>query len=195
MKQDHDLPCGVCRDLIPLVRDGVACADTCRLVAQHVAHCAACRVFLEADGPLPAAPEPARILPGLRRRLRLWMLGVTAVGLLLGMLLMVNGDSAPYNTIVMPLLGALLWLFGGRHRRLLPLGVGGLYFAVLLVRFWAGSLGNASDLAGALATNALDALWIAALHLAGCYLGLLAAALLQYAFTKEGSDHDPHEES
>ena len=29
---DQDLPCGVCRDLIPLVRDGVACADSRRLV-------------------------------------------------------------------------------------------------------------------------------------------------------------------
>ena len=39
---DQDLPCGVCRDLIPLVRDGVACADSRRLVEAHTAHSPRC---------------------------------------------------------------------------------------------------------------------------------------------------------
>ena len=36
--------------------------------------------------------------------------------------------------------------------------------------------------------------YMALLHLIGCYLGLLAAALLQYAFAGEEFDHENDEE-
>ena len=181
---DQDLPCGVCRDLIPLVRDGVACADSRRLVEAHTAHCAACRAFLEADGPLPDPPEARRVLPKIYRHLRVWILGVTAIGLLLGMMLLFSSEGAPYNTIIMPVLGALLWFFGGRHRRLLPLGVGGLYSVALLV-YLCSNISAGADWGAALRANLGYLLLVSALHLAGCYLGMLAAALLEYAFTKE----------
>ena len=181
---DQDLPCGVCRDLIPLVRDGVACADSRRLVEAHTAHCAACRAFLEADGPLPDPPEARRVLPKIYRHLRVWMLGVTAIGLLLGMMLLFSSEGAPYNTIIMPVLGALLWFFGGRHRRLLPLGVGGLYSVALLV-YLCSNISAGADWGAARRAHlgVLRGVW--ALHLGGCEQGVLGAGRGGFGLTKE----------
>lgn len=103
-----DLPCEVCRDLMPLVQDGVASAASRRLVEQHTAHCAACRELWRQEDP-PAMPDDRQVLPRIRRRLRLWMFGVIAVGLLLGMMLMFSSGGANYNVLLMPALGALLW--------------------------------------------------------------------------------------
>lgn len=136
-----DLPCEVCRDLMPLVQDGVASEASRRLVEQHTAHCAACRELWRQEDP-PAMPDDRRVLPRIRRRL-------------------------------------------------LPLGVGALYgaawvFTQLSVCVWQG--GRLSFL------DVLVGGYMALLHLIGCYLGLLAAALLQYAFAGEEFDHENDEE-
>lgn len=190
-----DIPCEVCRDLMPLVQDGVASEASRRLVERHVARCEACReLWRQADTLPPAGPDDQKVLPRIRRRLRLWMFGVMAVGLLLGMALMFSSWGANYNVLLMPALGALLWFFGGRRRRLLPLGVGALYG----VAYWICCFSLHSPYRGywALPTwqDALFAVCLALVYLAGCYLGMLAAALLQYAFTKEEPDHDIGEE-
>ena len=42
----QDVPCGVCLDLIPLVRDGVASEESIQLVLDHTAVCPSCREAL-----------------------------------------------------------------------------------------------------------------------------------------------------
>lgn len=42
----QDIPCGVCLDLIPLVRDGVASEESVQLVLDHTAVCPSCREAL-----------------------------------------------------------------------------------------------------------------------------------------------------
>ena len=39
------IPCAVCRDLMPLVQDGVASPESEALVKAHLAACPACRAF------------------------------------------------------------------------------------------------------------------------------------------------------
>lgn len=48
-----DLPCEVCRDLIPLVQDGAASPRSVQLVGRHIEHCESCRAFWQADAPPP----------------------------------------------------------------------------------------------------------------------------------------------
>jgi len=54
--------CGMMRDLIPLVKDGMASEQSAAAVALHIAECPACREIFEADAPLalPAMDESAR---------------------------------------------------------------------------------------------------------------------------------------
>ncbi|MUT97691.1 MAG: hypothetical protein EP147_19310 [Subdoligranulum sp.] len=51
------IPCAVCRDLMPLVQDGVASPESEALVKAHLAACPACRALRQgADAPCRNCP-------------------------------------------------------------------------------------------------------------------------------------------
>src|SRR5699024_10765421 len=79
-----DLPCEVCRDLIPLVQDGAASPRSVQLVGRHIEHCESCRAFWQADAP-PPAPDDGRVLARIHRRLRLVQIAALAAGTLVGL--------------------------------------------------------------------------------------------------------------
>lgn len=72
------IPCAVCRDLMPLVQDGVASPESEALVQAHMAVCPACRALWQgADEPTtpePPAPDDGKILQRLRRRYSMHLL-------------------------------------------------------------------------------------------------------------------------
>lgn len=184
MTYEHDLPCDICRDLLPLVRDGVASEASRRAVEEHVAHCEACRELWGEETPPPPLHRE-RVLGRIRRRLYAWQGAMTAAGLILGMVL-ANTGQAGYNILLLPVLGAVAQWLSPRRARWLPLLVWGLIAAVTL---WS----NAGYLLGRLAEwdwyNFFAILGLSILYglLLGalCALGTLAAALFRYALRKE----------
>lgn len=184
MTHEHDLPCDICRDLLPLVRDGVASEASRRAVEEHVAHCEACRELWGEEAPPPPLHRE-RVLGRIRRRLYAWQGAMTAAGLILGMVL-ANTGQAGYNILLLPVLGAVAQWLSPRRARWLPLLVWGLITAVTL---WS----NAGYLLGRLAEwdwyNFFAILGLSILYglLLGalCALGTLAAALFRYALRKE----------
>lgn len=184
MTYEHDLPCDICRDLLPLVRDGVASEASRRAVEEHVAHCEACRELWGEEAPPPPLHRD-RVLGRIRRRLYAWQGAMTAAGLILGMVL-ANTGQAGYNILLLPVLGAVAQWLSPRRARWLPLLVWGLITAVTL---WS----NAGYLLGRLAEwdwyNFFAILGLSILYglLLGvlCALGTLAAALFRYALRKE----------
>lgn len=184
MTHEHDLPCDICRDLLPLVRDGVASEASRRAVEEHVAHCEACRELWGEEAPQPPLHRE-RVLRRIRRRLYAWQGAMTAAGLILGMVL-ANTGQAGYNILLLPVLGAVAQWLSPRRARWLPLLVWGLIAAVTL---WS----NAGYLLGRLAEwdwyNFFAILGLSILYglLLGalCALGTLAAALFRYALRKE----------
>lgn len=185
MTHEYDLPCDICRDLLPLVRDGVASEASCRAVEEHVAHCEACRALWGEEAPPPPLHRE-RVLGRIRRRLYAWQGAMTAAGLILGMALASTGERAGYNILLLPVLGAAVQWLSPRRARWLPLLVWGLITAVTL---WP----NAGYLLGRLAEgdwyNFFAILGLSILYglLFGalCALGTLAAALFRYALRKE----------
>lgn len=184
MTYEHDLPCDICRDLLPLVRDGVASEASRRAVEEHVAHCEACRELWGEEAPPPPLHRE-RVLGRIRRRLYAWQGAMTAAGLILGMVL-ANTGQAGYNILLLPVLGAVAQWLSPRRASWLPLLVWGLITAVTL---WS----NAGYLLGRLAEwdwyNFFAILGLSILYglLLGalCALGTLAAALFRYALRKE----------
>lgn len=184
MTHEHDLPCDICRDLLPLVRDGVASEASRRAVEEHVAHCEACRELWGEEAPPPPLHRE-RVLGRIRRRLYAWQGAMTAAGLILGMVL-ANTGQAGYNILLLPVLGAVAQWLSPRRARWLPLLVWGLIAAVTL---WS----NAGYLLGRLAEwdwyNFFAILGLSILYglLLGalCALGTLAATLFRYALRKE----------
>lgn len=187
------ISCQVIEDLLPLVQDGVASAESAALVQEHCAHCSACRALWERTPP-PALPEsqpgaqrngkpgaqpgacpedPAgaalaerRLLRRLRQRLCLPLLGLLALGVCLGVGL--SGTAGQfYNLLLMPLAGGLGYgLLGRRGWPVLPAAVWGLTgLSCLLPPFH--PLGSLLLYGGLYALLAL--------------LGELAAGLLHYA--------------
>ncbi len=192
MTREHDLPCDICRDLMPLVRDGVASEASRRAVEEHVAHCEACRRLWGEEAP-PPAPDPG-VLGRIRRRLYAWQGAMTAAGLILGMALASTGERAGYNILLLPVLGAAVQWLSPRRARWLPLLVWGLMMGVSLApsaRFLLTRLaqGDGNTVFDALIAEGLWCLLYAVL----CALGMLAAALFRYALRKE-EPHDPLEE-
>ena len=82
------IPCAVCRDLMPLVQDGVASPESEALVKAHLAACPACRALRQgADAPVvPALPAPddGKILQRLRRRYSMHLLLLAFAGIAAG---------------------------------------------------------------------------------------------------------------
>ena len=60
--EPNAISCAVCRDLAPLVADGVASADSAALVRAHLAACPSCAAAA-ARAPLPIASPSARRSP------------------------------------------------------------------------------------------------------------------------------------
>lgn len=190
---NRDLPCDVCRDLMPLVRDGVASDASRRMVERHLAGCPACQAIWRGEEPPP--PDDRRILGRIQSRVRLWMGGVLAAGLLLGLLFSSYGEGLPWNAVVMPVLGVLFCFFGGRYRLLLPSGTAVLVFLFNLALLWSDSWRNAYDVGGAFLQNAVYALLIGGFCLVLCSLGMLAGALLQYGFSRPAETETKEKEN
>lgn len=191
MTRKQDLPCEICRDLLPLVRDGVASEASRRAVEEHLAHCEACRELWGEEAPPPLHRD--RVLGRIRRRLYAWQGAMTAAGVILGMALVSTGQAG-YNILLLPVLGAVVQWLSPRRARWLPLLVWLLMMGVSLVpsaRFLFTRLtqGDLNAVGGALTAEGLWCLLYAAL----CALGMLAAALFRYALRKEES-HDTLEE-
>ncbi len=170
----YELTCEMCRDLLPLVRDGIASADSARAVRDHVERCPACRVLQEAPPP-PADGKVA--LARLRSRVRLLWAGVMLVGILVGTSL-TGGSNLFYNVLLMPAMGAVSYfVFQWKCLLWVPpllLGVG------LLTDLMARLQGN-----GVLGLPSV-LLWTL-LYCGFALAGVVIAALLQFALRKEAS--------
>ena len=122
------IPCAVCRDLMPLVQDGVASPESEALVKAHLAACPACRALRQgADAPavpeLPA-PDDGKILQKLRRRYSTHLLLLAFVGIAAGVALGYTGRSN-WVILLLPLVwGVLTYRDTGMGRPLLLFTLG-----------------------------------------------------------------------
>lgn len=184
MKQ---ISCGVCRDLLPLVQDGVACEDSRRLVEEHLAACPSCGALAGPPSPFaePVAPDDGRVLASLRRGLLLFGLCLLLAGTVLGVALS-GGMGMFYNILLMPLMGAVALLVLPRRWPWVILGV------FLLTCLWVPLF---ELLSGGWPEGGLyPGFWTQGIFFAAVYsilvlLGAVIAALLRFAFRKEV----PHE--
>lgn len=105
------IPCSVCRDLMPLVQDGVASPESEALVQAHMAVCQACRALWQgADEPTtpePPAPDDGKILQRLRRRYSMHLLLLAFAGIAAGIALGYTGRSN-WVILFLPLVWSVL---------------------------------------------------------------------------------------
>lgn len=176
------LPCEICRDLLPLVQDGVASPESEAAVRAHLQHCEACRAFWPEAGenPTPAPmPDDEKVVRKLRDRVNGWLVTFIVCGLIWGMASSrSNLASGLLFVLIFPFVSGFTYWMGGRVWRVIPPLAAALWAAFNLVGtrgyYVAGTEGTRLWLFCALAGAAVVAVL--------CLIGALAAALLKYAF-------------
>lgn len=108
-----EINCNICRDLLPLVQDGVASPESEELVRAHIEECTECK---EMFGNIPVnnekAPEEPPVTKGLKSAKR-YLTAVYAAMMLLGLyvgLSLTGNEDMFFNTLIMPVAGALGYL-------------------------------------------------------------------------------------
>lgn len=167
------ITCEICKDLIPLVQDGVASGDSASAVERHIQSCPQCRVMWEGQIPRPA--DSSRILEKVRHRARVFMGMVLMFGVFFGLSLTASSGLF-LNSLIMPAIGAIgYFLCHWRSLYLTPF----LLFAAHLVTNAIGAFRGAEhlDLASLPLWSALYAVFAA--------IGTVIAGLLHIVFQKE----------
>lgn len=120
----NEFTCCICRDLIPLVKDGVASADSEAAVKRHIGNCSECAKIFD-DGSIPEMPEASKNMPKkVLLRTKRWLTFVYAAVLLLGVFYAVrfSGSSEMFiSWLIMPFIGVFGYLaFRWRTAFILP---------------------------------------------------------------------------
>ena len=167
-----DISCGICRDLMPLVKDGIAGEDSRAAVEAHIALCETCRALYEAP---QRQDDGSAAFSALRRKLRLSCALLMMLCIFVGMDL-TGSQGLFYNALLMPLIGALAFpVFRWKALYDLPL----LLAAVGVTTCGLNLLRGLNDL------RLIDLLPWTAIYTLFAYLGVAVAALLCFALKKE----------
>lgn len=169
----------VIRDLIPLVKDGVASSDSAELVEHYMKTDAVLREEYDSYGSFTLereASQDQRILAAIKRGVVVTQLFVLLVGAIIG-IAMTGSFGMFYNLIIMPFVGALAVFSLKRGWSLAtPLIV---FAASYLYQFAEGVIKGGWD----------PIVWAASLPYSGIYallaaIGVVIGLLLQFAFQK-----------
>ncbi|MBR3768654.1 MAG: zf-HC2 domain-containing protein [Clostridia bacterium] len=174
----NKISCDICKDLIPIVQDGIASNDSAETVKKHIESCEACAELFE--GVKISDSNLNRFFLRFRRKLRIYLILTMLSGICFGVACGIKDGGGVYiiaNVILMPVIG-ILSFFVFRWKALVY--VPPLIFAVFL-------LINAfvSDV------NAYSFDMVALLSLvfsAAAVAGILIAGLLKFAFGKDDKD-------
>lgn len=169
----NQITCDLCRDLIPLVKDGVASADSENAVIQHIENCPDCGGLF--DGKIVPAVSVSES-PKALSRVKRWLSIIYAVIMMLGIcfgLSLTAGEDLFFNCLIMPIAGVFGYLVF-RWKA---------FFAVPVVLIITGAVTNALDILGE-RLEPIDLVnWIFIYSLFAL-AGVMIAALFHFAFGK-----------
>ncbi|MDE6726738.1 MAG: zf-HC2 domain-containing protein [Oscillospiraceae bacterium] len=171
---ENKITCELCRDLIPLVKDGVASADSEAAVRIHIAGCSGCALLFDGKSAEDGNPAELPREPRGIKRAKRYLTAVYAVVMLLGLYVGLSlTDSADmfFNTLIMPIAGILGYLaFRIRSLYIVPV-------LLLIINIIANGLG--------LFVERLDALSVISwtfIYSLFALAGIVISILLHFAF-------------
>ncbi len=169
------ITCVMCMDLMPLVHDGVASADSVAAVENHIRTCEDCRGLYE--GQLFVPVHNGKVMDKVRKKLRFFMTMVLMFGVLYGVSL-TAGEGLFLNAVIMPVIGAVgYYLLRGKALYGVPL-------MILVTHFVTNTFGL---IRGVEHLDVLTLLIWCALYALFAVAGATAAWLLHFALGKEES--------
>ncbi len=178
-----NINCNVILDLIPLVKDGVASKESAYLVNEHVEHCAACKIELDAFENIKIEPlnlKDTKIIFDIKRSVYISQIVILALGAVLGIALS-SSMGMFYNFIIMPIIGGISLIVFKKRWVLAALGI------FIVTYLWQTILVMAED--GFSLTGLTVGLYYSVVYAILVVLGAVIAGLLKFAFEK-GEDHE-----
>lgn len=177
----NEITCDICRDLLPLVKDSVASADSEAAVLRHTQGCPECAKLFGGE-PLAAAEPPAS--PKALLRVKRWLMWIYAALMLLGIyfgLSLTAGYDPFYNCLIMPIAGVFGYMaFRWRAVYLLP--------AVLVVVSFIGNALGFITVDGVQHMDVMELIMWIVIYLLFALAGMIIALLLHFAFGKTNSN-------
>lgn len=175
---ENEFTCDICRDLIPLVKDGVASADSGAAVRRHIKSCTECAAIFE-EKPAPELPENPENSPNkVLRRVKQWLTLMYSVILLFGLyfaLSLSGSDDVGITILIMPFAGIFAYLaFRWKALCILPV-------IIFLMQALINETGN---LKGGRFIEFDRLLLFTAVYYLLALAGIVIMALLKFAFGK-----------
>ena len=173
----NKISCDICKDLIPLVKDSIASADSCLAVKEHVKECETCKKLYEKEVTVTSElnVDLEAELGKLKRKLQIFSTVLMMFGVFFGLSFTASQEMF-YNSLIMPVIGALGYvIFRWKAVYQVPLL---LLIMQLLINF----LGLVRGMEAMAVIEVV--LWVG-IYCIFVELGVLAAGLLHFAFRKE----------
>ena len=170
------ITCDICKDLMPLVKDGIASEDSRRAVTEHMKECENCRKLYKNDNAelVEINPDLERELGKLKRRLQIFSAMLLMFGVFFGLSLTASEEMF-YNSLIMPVIGALGYvLFRWKAMYQVPV-------LLLIMMFFINFFGV---IRGMEVMNVIGVVIWVGIYAIFVEIGVLVAGLLHFAFRK-----------
>jgi len=173
----NKITCDMCKDLMPLVKDGIASADSCLAVKEHLKECEACKQLYENESTesLELNMDLELELGKLKRKLQFFSVVLMMFGVFFGLSLTASQEMF-YNSLIMPVIGALGYvIFRWKAIYQIPL-------LLLVMQCLINFLGLARGMEYMAVIEVV--MWVG-IYTIFVELGVLVAGLLHFAFKKD----------
>lgn len=171
----NKISCEICKDLIPLVKDGIASEDSVAAVEEHIKECETCKALYEGFALADSGnPDLERELSKLKRRVQIFSAMLLMFGVFFGLSLTASEEMF-YNSLIMPVIGILGYiLFRWNAVYQVPLLLFGMLFLINCFGMVRGM--EVMPVMGVITWVGIYSIFVE--------LGVLVAGLLHFAFRK-----------
>ena len=177
----NKIDCGICLDLIPLVKDGVASEESVNAVLEHIETCPSCRSVFDEGAPVPDPMDEKKIVGNIKREFFMLSMMIIFVGTLIGLGLS-ESSGMFLNILIMPAIGALGYAAMPKKSFLVPVGMFGAVYVWHFIKYLPGMF-RAEDAYILPDLLAIPIFW-SCIYALFCAVGTLIAFLLHFAFKK-----------
>lgn len=119
----YEISCDICRDLIPLVTDGVASEDAVSAVKNHMEHCESCRNMYGSEIKERDSAKENRLVRSVKAIVVVWAVILVGGAVAVSAFLPYSRRTVALRVIALPLFTAFCCVLLGRKRIVLPAAV------------------------------------------------------------------------
>ncbi|MEG0895422.1 MAG: zf-HC2 domain-containing protein [Oscillospiraceae bacterium] len=181
------ISCDVCIDLIPLVKDAVASDDSANLVKEHIETCENCKEIYNEIPDKNISMDNKIVISKIKKKT---YMGIAVIAIILAFwgVGLTNTQNVFYNSIVMPLVGALSYIVLRKKTYIAAFAVIAFSYVQIVVSMIFGRL-EYETVMDFYAVFISPLFWIM-IYIGLFLVGVIISALLCYAFKKERKENE-----